>query len=54
MNSVINKARRVLVGAAAAGFAIVAVGGTGASIASAAHSPSHITVVTAKSSGWGS
>lgn len=45
MNEMLSRARRVLIGTAAAAFAIAAVGGTGASIVSAhSSSPAHATV----------
>ena len=48
MNEMVSKARRVLVGTAAAAFAVAALGGTGASIVSATHAgPTTATHVSA-------
>lgn len=55
MSEMISRIRRVVVGTAAAAFAIAAVGGTGASIVSASHhgSTAQSSVISARS-GWGS
>lgn len=52
MSEMISRGRRILVGTAAATFAIAALGGTGASVISAAgHAHTQVHVVQA--SGWG-
>ena len=54
MNEMITRARRVLIGSAAAAFAIAAVGGTGASIVSAAHSSAPAHTSLSATHVWGS
>lgn len=52
MSEMISRGRRILVGTATATFAIAALGGTGASVISAAgHAHTQVHVVQA--SGWG-